>query len=98
MLYWFDLPVFIDGLCIPARQYPGSVGARQVEHAVAEELRELVELGGVVAAAEHLVQDKFRRAPAPLIELIAVPVNNSNNFMNFFPPSPSKLFPFEQPV
>ena len=84
MLTRFDLPVFIDGLCIPARQYPGSVGARQVEDAVAEELRELVELGGVVAAAEHLVQDQSRRAPAPLIELVAVPVKNSNILIGFF--------------
>ena len=44
MLTRFDLPVFIDGLRVPPRQYPGSVGARQVEDAVAEELRELVEL------------------------------------------------------
>ena len=94
MFTQLDLPVFIDGFCVPPRQYPGSVGARQVEDAVAEELRELVELRGVVAAAEHLVQDQFCRAPASLIELVAVPVKNSNVIIGYFSSKPIRTLSF----
>ena len=56
---------------------PGCHGARHVEYAVAEELRELVELRGVVAAAEHLVRDQLCRLSASEVQFVAVPAKGS---------------------
>ena len=67
------VPVLVHGLSVLPRQYPGGVGARHVEDAVAEEFRQFVKLRGVVAAAKHLVEDQFCRVFASLIKLIAVP-------------------------
>ena len=52
-------------------------GAHHVEYAVAEELCELVELRGVVAAAEHLVRDQLCRLSASEVQFVAVSAKGS---------------------